>query len=71
MHSWLFSNFMLGCEKRMGRYVKQDQAMDVKILHKMLERYEQEFLGHELTEERCRKIYMCGFAFVVLFCKAL
>jgi len=70
-HSWLFSKFMLGCEKCMGRYVKQDQAMDVEILREMLRRYEQELLGSELTEERRRKFYMCGFAFVVLFCKAL
>jgi len=48
-------------QKRMGRYVKQDQAMDVKILREMLKRYEQELLGHGLTEECRRKIYMCGF----------
>jgi hypothetical protein len=70
-HSWLFAKFMLGCEKRMGRYVKQDQAMDVKILREMLRRYELELSGPGLTEARRRKIYMSGFAYVVLFCKAL
>ena len=61
---------MLGCEKRMGRYVKQDQAMDVKILREMLRRYELELLEPGLTEDHRRKIYLCGFAYVVLFCKA-
>ena len=62
---------MLGCEKCMGRYVKQDQAMDVKILCEMLRHYELELLEPGLTGDRRRKIYMCGFAYVVLFCKAL
>jgi len=70
-HSWLFANFILRCEKPMCRYVKQDQAMDVKILPEMLRCYELELQKRELTKDRRRKIYMCGFAFVVLFCKAL
>jgi hypothetical protein len=57
---------MLGCEKRMCRYVKQDPAMDVKLLHEMLLRYELELLEPGLTEDHRRKIYMCGFAYVVL-----
>jgi hypothetical protein len=70
-HSWLFSKFMLGCEKRMGRFVKQNQAMDIKILLEMLRRYELELAESSLKKDRRRRIYMCGFAYVVLFCKAL
>lgn len=64
-HSWLFAKFML------GRYVKQDQAMDVKLLCGMWRHYPLKLLEHGLTEGPQRKIYMCGFAYVVLFCKAL
>lgn len=50
----------------MCRYVKQDPAMDVKLLREMLLRYELELLEPGLTEDHRRKIYMCGFAYVVL-----
>ena len=70
-HSWLFAKFMLGCKKRMGRDVLQDQAIDAKLLREMLRHYILELLEPGLTEDHRRKIQMCGFVYVVLFCKAL
>ena len=40
--SKLFSMFMLGCEKRMGRLVKQDLGLSLEMLFAILKGYEKE-----------------------------
>ena len=69
--SKLFGMFMKGCEKRMGRYVKQDCGISNDILHSILEIYEKEFDDPNTLSERKRFILVCGAAFVILWGGAL
>ena len=69
--SRLFVKFMRGCEKRMGRLVKQNKALDVRILHKMLHAYELELLSVKTSPARKRFIKMASAYFVISFVGAL
>ena len=69
--SKLFSMFMLGCEKRMGRFVKQDLGISFKMLEAMLELYEQELITDSVSKSRKRWVIICASAFVILWAGAL
>ena len=69
--SRLFAKFMRGCEKRMGRLVKQNKALDVRILHKMLHFYELELLSEKTSVARKRFVKMAMAYFVITFVGAL
>ena len=69
--SKLFSMFLLGCEKRMGRVVKQDLGISVEMLKGILGIYEVELLESEVTPERKRMIIISGGCFVILWAGAL
>ena len=69
--SKLFYMFMQGCEKRMGRLVKQDIGMSMGMMKAMLEIYEKELNLPDVTRERKRLIIVCAGAFVILFAGAL
>lgn len=69
--SRLFAKFMRGCEKRMGRLVKQNKALDVRILHKMLHFYELELLSEKTSVARKRFVKMAMAYFVISFVGAL
>ncbi len=62
--SWFFEKFMKGLEKRMGRLVKRDKALDVKILMAIMTGYERELEDPGTSRTRKRFItavmaYMC------------
>ena len=69
--SKLFTMFMHGCEKRMGRMVKQDMGLSFDMLVSLLRLYEEELAEGGTTEERKRMIVLCAGAFTVLFAGAL
>ena len=69
--SQLFTMFMLGCEKRMGRLVKQDAGISIEVLNAMLDNYELELISEHTTLDRKRMIIMCSAAFVILWGGAL
>ena len=69
--SKLFTMFMLGCEKRMGRFVKQDIGISFEILQAMLDLYDQELNDTNTDNDRRRWIIICGAAFVILWAGAL
>ena len=69
--SKLFRMFMKGCEKRMGRFVKQDLGLALPILEEMLLRLEMELLKEDISYEEKRLNVVCGAAFVVLWTGAL
>ena len=69
--SKLFTMFMLGCEKRMGRFVKQDLGISFKMLQLMLEHYKVELRDERVEKDRKRWIIICAAAFVILWAGAL
>ena len=69
--SRLFVKFMRGCEKRMGRLVKQNKALDVRILLKMLHAYELELISKKTSVARKRFVKMASAYFVISFVGAL
>ena len=69
--SRLFTMFMHGCEKRMGRMVKQDMGLSFDMLTSLLKLYEEELVEEGMTEERKRMIVLCAGAFTVLFAGTL
>ena len=69
--SHFFSKFMRGCEKRMGRLVKQNKALDVRILLKMLHNYDLELLSIKVSSTRKRFVKMVMAYFVISFMGAL
>jgi hypothetical protein len=69
--SKLFGLFMKGCEKRMGRFVKQDCGMSNDLLTAILLSYEKEFDDSATTLPRKRFMVICGAAFVILWAGAL
>lgn len=71
INSTLFSKFIKGCEKRMGRNVKQDSALSVSILLKILGQLKDELKAGGTTETRKRNIIMIGSCLVIGFCDAL
>lgn len=71
INSSLFSKFIRGCEKRMGRIIKQDSALSVIILLRILEQLERELETSELHVKRRRNIILLGSMLVIGFCDAL
>ena len=69
--SKLFTMFMLGCEKRMGRFVKQDLGISLKMMRAILERYDVELMDEQVDRDRKRWIIICGAAFIILWAGAL
>lgn len=70
--SALFCKFIKGCEKRMGRIVKQDMGLSVEILLAILQNLEDELDEEaEVTDKRKREIVMLGACLVVGYCDAL
>ncbi len=62
--SIFFEKFMKGLEKRMGRMVKRDKALDVKILMAILRNYDNELSDPKTSTARKRFVtavmaYMC------------
>jgi hypothetical protein len=70
-NSVFFSKFIRGCEKRMGRMIRQDAALSVPILLAILANMEREFKCSEPTIRRKRDLVMLGSFLVVGFCDAL
>ena len=69
--SKLFSMFMKGCEKRMGRYVKYDCGMTNELLHAILDEYENEFDDKYTSLPHKICMLVCGAVFVTLWGGAL
>jgi hypothetical protein len=67
----LFTKFIKGCEKRMGKMIKQDVALSVKILLIVLENLEQEFKSISASLRRKRDLVILGSFLVIGFCDAL
>ncbi len=55
-HSLFFKMFMRGCEKRMGRFVMQDKALDIRILIEVLNNYRQDLQDMDIEPSRRRDI---------------
>jgi hypothetical protein len=70
-NSTFFGKFMRGCEKRMGRLVKQDAALSVKILLYVMANLENEWSERATTNQRKRDIVMIGSFLMIGFCDAL
>ena len=70
-YSQFFTKFFFGCEKRMGRYVKQDQALSLEILLEILKAYEGELKCNMTSKTRHRVIIMSGSSLVIGFCGGL
>ena len=69
--SKLFARFMRGCEKRMGRLVIQNKALDIRILHKILMNYKLELFSAKSSIGRKCWIKMVRAYFVISFVGAL
>ena len=65
--SKLFQSFMLGMESRMGRMVKSNVGIDVRILKEILQRYNNDLLNVKTTWKRKRWIIMAGAYFVACY----
>jgi hypothetical protein len=70
-NSVLFGKFMKGCEKRMGRLIKQDAALSIGLLVKLMSNLEEDLNAKESTVERRRDIIMLGNFLLIGFCDAL
>jgi hypothetical protein len=70
-NSVLFTKFIKGCEKRMGRFIRQDAALSVPILLAVLDNLEKEFKGAHSSLQRKRDIIMVAGCLVIGFCDAL
>jgi hypothetical protein len=70
-NSVLFSKFMRGCEKRMGRVIKQDAALSVEVLSRIMDNLEEELRELSSTKERQRDVIMLGNVLQIGFCDAL
>lgn len=69
--SKLFTMFMKGCEKRMGRLVKQDMGLSLPVLMEILRIYDEDLERSDLGQEEKRARIICGAAFTVLWAGAL
>lgn len=69
-NSIFFSKFMKGCEKRMGRLIKQDAALSIELLMKLMSNLERE-LGTVEDPARRREVVMLGSFLLIGFCDAL
>lgn len=63
-NSVFFAKFMKGCEKRMGRTIKQDAALSIDILVLVMKNLESELRKTGVRERRKRDIVMLGSFFV-------
>ena len=63
--SQLFTMFMIRCEKRVDRLVKQDAGISFKILKCMLDNSESESRNDSIDITRKRFIIIYGAAFVI------
>lgn len=70
-NSVFFSKFIRGCEKRMGRTIRQDAALSVEILLAVLDNMDKEFKCSEPTIRRKRDLVILGSFLVIGFCDAL
>ena len=66
-----FVKFMKGCEKRMGRFVKQDLGVSIEMLLAMLAVYENELVDKTITKLRKRLVVICASTFLILWVGAL
>jgi hypothetical protein len=66
IQSKLFTMFMQGCKKRMGRLVNQNLGLSLDMLKIILNNYEDELVSTVLSRERKWFIIMCSATFVVL-----
>jgi len=69
--SKLFVKFMKGCEKRMGRLVKQDLGISLEMLNASVAIYEMELAEESVSQERKRFIIVCAASFIMLWVWAL
>jgi hypothetical protein len=69
--SKLFSMFMMGCEKRMGHFVKQVIGISLLVLQEMLNLYNEELMNVNVSLDRKRLVIICATAFVILWASAL
>ena len=70
-YSQLFTKFIYGCEKRMGRDVKQDQALSLEIMLEILKDYEEELMREGSSKARRRELVMSGASLIMGYCGAL
>jgi hypothetical protein len=70
-NSIFFGKFMKGCEKRMGRLVRQDTALSIELLLLILKNLEDELITLEKHDARRRDVIMIGSFIVIGFCDAL
>ena len=61
-YSLWFERFMIGMHKRMGDEVRQDKAITLEVIHKLMEGLEEEFLGSRSNEERSALADMAVFS---------
>ena len=62
---------MKGCEKWMGRLVKQDLGVSIEMLLGILEIYEDEMADETVTKLRKRFVVICASTFLMLWVGAL
>jgi hypothetical protein len=61
--SVLFTKFMRGCEKRMGRVVRQDAALSIPVLLAVLNQLEDEYKNSGVSVHRKRDIVILGHVY--------
>ena len=69
--SKLFVSFMKGCEKRMGRLVKQNLGLSIHLLLDILRVYDDELKDENIPYQRKRMMIICAASFVILWAGAL
>ncbi len=69
--SRFFTQFMKGCEKRMGRLVKQNRALSIEILKALMHDYELELLSNKTTDKRKRFVTIFMGYLMVTYAGAL
>ena len=69
--SKLFIKFMKGCEKRMGRLVKQDLGISIEMLIGILNSYDDELVSETVSNVRKRFVVICASTFLILWVGAL
>ncbi len=69
--SRLFTQFMKGCEKRMGRVIKQNRALSIEILKELLHNYNLELLSEKTSMKRKRFVKVFRGYLLVSFAGAL
>jgi hypothetical protein len=70
-NSLLFTMFMKGCEKRMGRVVRQDAALSIPVLLTILDNLELDLKSASTTMLRKRDVVLLGSFLTIGFCDAL